>query len=84
MHRGAVGQLNWNYATNFSQVAKVEKGENPTGFLKGQSPVICGDGRSRTAVQTTYQTAFYTLILPLVVGRGAAGRLATRGVSFES
>ena len=30
----------------------------------------CGDGRSRTAVQTTHPAAFYTLILPLVVGRG--------------
>ena len=29
-----------------------------------------GDGRSRTAVQTTHPAAFYTLILPLVVGRG--------------
>ncbi len=32
--------------------------------------LICGDGRSRTAVQTTCREAFYTLILPLVVGRG--------------
>lgn len=32
--------------------------------------VESGDGRSRTAVQTTYQTAFYTLSRPLVVGRG--------------
>lgn len=30
----------------------------------------CGDGRSRTAVQTTRQEAFYTLSRPLVVGRG--------------
>ena len=29
-----------------------------------------GDGRSRTAVQTTRQEAFYTLSRPLVVGRG--------------
>ncbi len=29
-----------------------------------------GDGRSRTAVQTTSPAAFYTLILPLVVGCG--------------
>ena len=27
---------------------------------------FCGDGRSRTAVQTTHQIAFYTLSLPLV------------------
>ena len=26
----------------------------------------CGDGRTRTAVQTSYQAAFYTLILSLV------------------
>ena len=29
---------------------------------------ICGAGRTRTAVQTPHQTAFYTLILPLIVG----------------
>ena len=29
-----------------------------------------GDGRSRTAVQTTHQEAFYTFSRPLVVGRG--------------
>ena len=29
---------------------------------------LCGDGRTRTAVQTTYQIAFYMLILPLIVG----------------
>lgn len=28
----------------------------------------CGDGRGRTAVQTKHQRAFYTLILPLIVG----------------
>ena len=32
--------------------------------------IFSGDGRSRTAVQTTCREAFYTLILPLVVGRG--------------
>ena len=31
---------------------------------------FCGDGRSRTAVQTTPQRAFYTLIPPLVVDLG--------------
>lgn len=37
---------------------------------------FCGDGRTRTAVQTTYQVAFYTLILSLVVGLGLPeGRL---------
>ena len=29
-----------------------------------------GDGRSRTAVQTSHQVAFYTFIRPLVVGQG--------------
>ena len=29
-----------------------------------------GDGRSRTAVQTSHQVAFYTFIRPLVVGLG--------------
>ena len=29
---------------------------------------IGGDGRTRTAVQTPHQAAFYTLILSLVVG----------------
>ena len=29
---------------------------------------FCGDGRTRTAVQTPLQAAFYTLILPLAVG----------------
>ena len=32
--------------------------------------VFSGDGRSRTAVQTTHQEAFYTFSRPLVVGRG--------------
>ena len=27
---------------------------------------VCGDGRTRTAVQTPHQRAFYTLSLPLV------------------
>ena len=31
---------------------------------------FCGDGRSRTAVQTKSQVAFYTLILSLIVGPG--------------
>ena len=29
-----------------------------------------GDGRSRTAVQTSHQIAFYTFIRPLIVGSG--------------
>ena len=32
--------------------------------------VNCGDGRGRTAVQTSHQIAFYTFILPLIVGIG--------------
>ncbi len=31
---------------------------------------LSGDGRSRTAVQTSHQVAFYTFIRPLVVGPG--------------
>ena len=30
----------------------------------------CGDGRTRTAVQTPHQRAFYTLSLPLVFDQG--------------
>ena len=30
----------------------------------------CGDGRTRTAVQTPHQRAFYTLRLPLVFDQG--------------
>ena len=32
--------------------------------------VNCGDGRGRTAVQTSHQIAFYTFIRPLIVGSG--------------
>ena len=39
----------------------------PSGHLRGR---LSGDGRTRTAVQTTHKAAFYTLILPLVVGQG--------------
>ena len=38
-----------------------------SGYLRG---IFSGDGRSRTAVQTTRQEAFCTLSRPLVVGRG--------------
>ena len=31
--------------------------------------IFSGDGRTRTAVQTTHRVAFYTFILPLIVGR---------------
>ena len=32
--------------------------------------IFSGDGRSRTAVQTSHQIAFYTFIHPLIVGSG--------------
>ena len=32
--------------------------------------VFCGGERTRTAVQTPHQAAFYTLIFPLIVGIG--------------
>ena len=32
--------------------------------------IFSGDGRTRTAVQTPHQAAFYTLISPLIVGLG--------------
>ena len=32
--------------------------------------IFSGDGRSRTAVQTTCREAFYTFIRPLIVGSG--------------
>jgi len=35
-----------------------------------ENQLICGDGRTRTAVQTSLQAAFYTLILPLFFDRG--------------
>ena len=38
-----------------------------SGYLRG---IFSGDGRTRTAVQTPHQRAFYTLSLPLVVGPG--------------
>ena len=34
------------------------------------SKLDSGDGRTRTAVQTPHQAAFYTLSFPLFVGRG--------------
>ena len=35
-----------------------------------QQNFVCGDGRTRTAVQTPHQRAFYTLSLPLVFDLG--------------
>ena len=43
---------------------------SPRKKLTGSVSFFRGDGRSRTAVQTKSQVAFYTLILPLIVGRG--------------
>ena len=53
-------------------------GERPPVIAEAVSPqkrpsadadsLFCGDGRSRTAVQTEPQVAFYTLILSLIVG----------------
>ena len=37
--------------------------------LASQKPFFSGDGRTRTAVQTPHQAAFYMLILPLVFVR---------------
>ena len=44
----------------------------PQANLRG---LLRGDGRTRTAVQTLYPIAFYTFILPLIVG----GRLPKDG-----
>ena len=41
--------------------------KRPSGYLRG---IFSGDGRSRTAVQTSSRWAFYTLIPPLVFDRG--------------
>ena len=52
---------------------KSEGGEQKTFWSPSFSTVlnaflflICGDGRTRTAVQTPHRVAFYTLIRPLV------------------
>ena len=37
---------------------------------KSDEMFFCGDGRTRTAVQTPHQRAFYTLSLPLVFDKG--------------
>ena len=39
-------------------------GKSPA--AKAELFLVCGDGRTRTAVQTPHQRAFYTLSLPLV------------------
>ena len=46
--------------------------------------LFCGDGRTRTAVQTPYPIAFYTLILPLIVGNGMPEDGLVRNLSSES
>ena len=38
--------------------------------LRRVAVVPCGDGRTRTAVQTPHQAAFYTLSLTLVFDQG--------------
>ena len=38
-----------------------------SGYLRG---IFSGDGRGRTAGQTSHQIAFYTFIRPLIVGSG--------------
>ena len=43
-----------------------------------------GDGRTRTAVQTPYPIAFYTFILPLIVGNGMPEDGLVRNLSSES
>lgn len=52
----------------------VKKGNDyekcPPEYLRG---IFSGDGRTRTAVQTPHQAAFYTLSHPLVVGRRLPG-----------
>ena len=46
-------------------------------FNRFISYLICGDGRTRTAVQTPYPAAFYTLLLSLIVDSGMPeGRLS--------
>ena len=46
--------------------------------------IFSGDGRTRTAVQTPYQVAFYTFILPLLVGNGMPEDGLVRNLSSGS
>ena len=46
--------------------------------------IVSGDGRTRTAVQTLYPIAFYTFILPLLVGNGMPEDGLVRNLSSES
>ena len=46
--------------------------------------IFSGDGRTRTAVQTLYPIAFYTFILPLLVGNGMPEDGLVRNLSSES
>ena len=48
------------------------------------SKVDSGDGRTRTAVQTLYPIAFYTFILPLLVGNGMPEDGLVRNLSSGS
>ena len=53
----------------------------PSEYLRG---IFGGDGRTRTAVQTPYPIAFYTFILPLLVGNGMPEDGLVRNLSSES
>ena len=52
-----------------------------SGYLRG---IFSGDGRTRTAVQTLYPIAFYTFILPLLVGNGMPEDGLVRNLSSGS
>ena len=50
-------------------MSRSDRGVRLSPHKKGpEGPFLCGDGRTRTAVQTTHQEAFYTLSLSLIVG----------------
>ena len=66
--RSGRGHHACQYSEVFAETASpLQKGGSPKGFIV--SPAYCGgDGRTRTAVQTPHQAAFYTFSLSLVVG----------------
>ena len=51
-----------------------------SGYPRG---IFSGDGRTRTAVQTPYQVAFYTFIRPLVFVPGMPTGGLTRAYPLE-
>ena len=51
-----------------------------SGYPRG---IFSGDGRTRTAVQTPYQVAFYTFIRPLVFVPGMPAGGLTRAYPLE-